>query len=390
VEIEIKLARGVYAEETIDALFAFTECQQSISVNLLVIKDNFPVVMSVTEVIKHHAKQLVDILKRELEQEKKELLDKFHLRTLERIFIEERIYKAIENKKTAEAVQKAVLDGFIPFAKEIGSRGVTNDDVDYLLRIPIRRISLFDINKARDEMDQIKARIKEINEHLKNITAYAVSSIDGMIAKIKLNADVNKGVRRTHVGKFEKIDVKEISKTDVQIFYDKKTGYMGTAVEGAVAANVSSLDRILVLKNNGSYFVADIPEKSFVGENAWFIGAADKDMLSKTIFTLVYKEAGTGFPCIKRCIIEGWIMNKDYNLLPEGATVLLCSTQEKFSFMLTYVKKPRLKNLEQKFKAQDYAVKGLKAGGVHLAKKETKKAELVGKCVMQRRALPKS
>ncbi|WP_461247938.1 DNA topoisomerase IV subunit A, partial [Treponema sp. R6D11] len=184
VEIEIKLARGVYAQETIDALFAFTECEQSISVNLLVIKDGLPAVMTVNEVIKHHAKQLVKILTKELELEKKELLDKLHLRTLERIFIEERIYKGIEKMKTAKGVQDAVVAGFKPFLKEVGSRGISDDDVEHLLRIPIRRISLYDINKAKDEMEQIQARIKEINSPLKNITAYSVAWLKGIIAKI--------------------------------------------------------------------------------------------------------------------------------------------------------------------------------------------------------------
>ncbi|MDR2491049.1 MAG: DNA topoisomerase IV subunit A, partial [Spirochaetaceae bacterium] len=149
VEIEIKLARGVYSEETVDALYAWTECEQSISVNLLVIKNNFPEIMTVTDVIKHHAKQLVTILTKELELEKKELIDKLHIRNLERIFIEERIYKLIETQKTAEAVQKAVVKGFEPFAKEVGARGVSEDDVEHLLKIPIRRISLYDINRAR-------------------------------------------------------------------------------------------------------------------------------------------------------------------------------------------------------------------------------------------------
>ena len=185
VEIEVKLARGVYARETMDALFAFTECEQSISVNLLVIRDGLPAVMTVTEVVRHHAKQLVKILTRELELEKKELLDRLHLRTLERIFIEERIYKAIEKMKTAKGVTDSVITGFKPFLKEVGPRGVSAEDVEQLLKIPIRRISLYDINRAREEMARIQARVREINGHLKNITAYAVSFLDGIIARVK-------------------------------------------------------------------------------------------------------------------------------------------------------------------------------------------------------------
>jgi len=375
VEIEIKLARGVYAQETIDALFAFTECEQSISVNLLVIKDGLPVVMTVTEVIKYHAKQLVKILTKELELEKKELLDKLHLRTLERIFIEERIYKNIEKMKTAKGVQDAVIAGFKPFLKEVGARGISQDDVEHLLRIPIRRISLYDINKAKDEMEQIQARIKEINNHLKNIVAYSVSFLKGIIAKIKANEEIGGGVRKTIVGAFDKVIAKEVVKRDVELKYDSKTGYMGTNVSGAKIAEVSPFDRILAVRRNGMYTVMDLSEKTFVGADAWWIGAADKDALAKTVFTVIFKEKDTGFPCIKRCVIEGWIINKDYFLVPDGAQVLHIDTRPKFSFTVKYKEKPRLKVLSENFKAQNYNVRGLKAGGIRLSAKEAEGIE---------------
>jgi topoisomerase-4 subunit A len=376
VEIEIKLARGVYAEETVDALFAFTECEQSISVNLLVIRDGLPSVMSVTEVIKYHAKQLVKILTKELELEKKELLDKFHQRTLERIFIEERIYKAIEKMKTAEGVSKAVIAGFQPFLKEVGPRGVSAEDVERLLKIPIRRISLYDINKARAEMLEIQARIKEINGHLKSIVAYALGFLDGIIAKVKAQEELGRGERKTRVGTFDKIDVKEVVKRDLELKYDRETGYLGTAVAGEKAADVSPFDRILTIRKNGVYTVTDLPEKAFVGSGAWWIGTADKEVLSDIVFTIIYKEGETGYPCIKRCVIEGWIMNKEYSLVPEGALVLHVDTRRKFAFTAHYTPKPRLKITRESFKAQDYLVKGLKAGGVRLANKEIERIEL--------------
>ncbi|MDR0496847.1 MAG: DNA topoisomerase IV subunit A [Treponema sp.] len=374
VEIEIKLARGVYAQETVDALFAFTECEQSISVNLLVIRDGLPTVMTVTDVIKYHSKQLVKILTKELELEKKELTDKLYLRTLERIFIEERIYKNIEKMKTAESVSKAVIDGFKPFLKELKSRQITNEDVDHLLKIPIRRISLFDINRAKKEMTEIEERIKEINRHLKSIVAYAVAWLDGIIAKIKANDELERGARKTKAGKFDKVDVKEVVKRDLSIKYDTGTGYLGTAVSGETRAEVSPFDRILAIRNNGIWSVTDVPEKSFIGQGAWWIGVADKEVLSGTIFTIIYKEVKTGYPCIKRCVIEGWIMNKEYSLVPEGAEVLLIDTREKFSLTVHYKPKPRLKVLLETFKAQSYNIRGLKAGGIRLAAKEAEKA----------------
>jgi topoisomerase-4 subunit A len=376
VEIEIKLARGVYAQETVDALYAFTECEQSISVNFLVIKNGLPAVMSITDVIKYHAKQLVKILTKELELEKQELLDKLHQRTLERIFIEERIYKLIEKMRTAESVEKAVIEGFKPFMKEVGSRGISHEDVEHLLKIPIRRISLYDINRAKKEVEEIEGRIAEIGSHLKKITAYAVSWLDGIIARIKANEDLNRGARRTKAGKFDKVDVKEVVRKDLELKYDPNTGYLGTAVAGETKAEVSSFDRILTIRNNGTWSVADIPEKTFVGQNAWWIGVADKEALLSTVFTIIYKEAKTGYPCIKRCVIEGWIMNKDYSLVPDGAAVLLVETREKFSFTVHYKPKPRLKVLKENFKAQDYNIRGLKAGGIRLAAKEIEKVEI--------------
>jgi topoisomerase-4 subunit A len=262
--------------------------------------------------------------------------------------------------------------------KEVGPRGISHDDVDHLLKIPIRRISLYDINRAKKEMDEILARIKEINSHLKNITAYALNWLDGLIAKIKANEEFGRGERKTRVGAFEKVDVKEVVQKDLKLKYDSATGYLGTAVAGETAAEVSPFDRILALRNNGAWSVFDLPEKAFVGEKAWWIGAADKEALSGIIFTVIYKEAKTGYPCIKRCVIEGWIMNKEYSLVPEGAAVLHIDTRQKFSFTVNYVPKPRLKITKETFKAQDYNVRGLKAGGVRLAAREAGSVDVKG------------
>jgi len=375
VEIEIRLARGVYAEETVDALYAFTECEQSVSVNLLLIKDGMPTVMTATEVIEHHAAQLVKILTRELELEKRELLGRLHLRTLERIFVEERIYKGIEKMKSAKGVQDAVASGFEPFAREVGPRGVSAEDVEHLLRIPIRRISLYDIGKARDEMEQIKARVREINAHLKGIVAYSVGYLRGIIAKIRANEEIGRGERRTKIGAFDKVDAKEVAKRDLELKYDKKSGYLGTGVAGDKIADVSPYDRVLAVRSGGTYSVTDLPEKLFIGAGAWWVGVADKEALSRTIFTVVYREAETGFACIKRCAIEGWIMNKEYSLAPEGAKILLVDTRPRFSFTLKYAPKPRLKKLEEEFKAHKFGVRGLKAGGIRLASKEASRAD---------------
>ncbi|OHE76092.1 MAG: DNA topoisomerase IV [Treponema sp. RIFOXYC1_FULL_61_9] len=377
VEIEIKLARGVYSDETVDALFAFTECEQSISVNLLVIRDGMPAVMTVTEVIRHHAGQLVDILTRELELERKELQDRLHQRTLERIFIEERIYKKIEEMRTAETVTASVIEGFKPFAKEVGPRGVSAEDVERLLKIPIRRISLYDINKARAEMKEIEARLKQIALHLKDITGYALGFLDGIIAKIKANEELGYGKRKTKVGRFEKTAVKEVAAKDLVLRYDGSSCYLGTSIpNGETVCELSGFDRVLVLKKSGNWTVIDAPDKVFIDKGMWWCGLADKELLAKTVFTVLYKDTATGFPCIKRCSIEGWIMNKEYSLLPEGGELLHIDARDKFAFTVHYVPKPRLKVAKEAFKAQDYLVKGSKSGGVRLAPKEMSRIEV--------------
>lgn len=366
VEIELKLQRGVYSKDVVDALYAFTDCEQSISCNLLVIKDNMPVQMTVTDVIRDHAKRLVAILKEELILEKEHLTDKLHMRTLERIFIEERIYKRIETMKTADGVIKAVLKGFEPFRAEL-IRDVTPEDVERLLKIPIRRISLYDINKNREEVAVINARIKEINRLLKNLVAYAISTLDTILGKIP----VESSQRRTKITSFTKVDVKEAVSRTFSLRYDRSSGYLGTAVtSGTEVMKVSPYDRIVILRKGGVYTVLDVPEKLFVGKGMWYCGLSDKDVLSKVLFTIVYKDGKTGYPCIKRCRIDGYILNRDYLIVPEDAKILFVGTKNSFTFTVKYTPKPRIKTVVQEFRAQDFREKGLKAQGVRLAPRE--------------------
>ncbi|MBO5137814.1 MAG: DNA topoisomerase IV subunit A [Spirochaetaceae bacterium] len=372
VEIEIKLQRGVYAQDVVSALYAFTDCEQSISCNLLVIKDNMPQVMTVSDVIRYHSKKLVGILKDELELEKSQLIDKLHLRTLERIFIEERLYKRIEEEKTEAAVNKAVITGFEPFKAEL-IRPVTLDDVAHLLKIPIRRISLYDINKNRQEVIAINKRLKEIEKLLKNLVGYAVSWLEGTLET--LESQFTK--RRTQIKKFSAVDVKEVVKRDMPLRYDDKTGYLGTAISGGVEiCRVTPFDRILFIRKSGIYTVCNVPEKLFVDSGMWYCGFAEKEEISKVLFTIIYRDVKTQYAYIKRCRIEQYIMNKDYLIVPDGMEVLHISTAKDFAFKLHYVPKPRAKVLEEVFKASSYEEKGLKAQGVRLATKEVASLEL--------------
>jgi len=372
VEIEIKLPRGVNASEVVDGLYAFTDCETSISVNLLVIKDHAPVVMTITEVIQHHAKQIIDVLKAELKLEEGKLLQRLHDRTLDQIFIEERIYKNIEQMKTQEKVIQAVFDGFKPFAAQI-KREVSLDDVERLLKIAIRRISLYDINKVKQEIKEIIARVKEIREHLKKLVEYAISYLDGILAKEAKNHE-----RKTELLKFEKVDVKEAAQRNLKLYYNDSTGYLGTNASGGKSMfDVSIYDKILVIRKSGAFSVIKIPDKLFVDTGMLFCSLAEKEILSRTVFTAVYKDNESGNPFIKRCQIEKFIMGKGYSLVPDGCTLLGVGIGNDISVVLDYAPKPRIKILEETVHVKDYLVKSLKASGVRVANREVTSVRFV-------------
>jgi topoisomerase-4 subunit A len=368
VEIEVRLARGVHTDETVDALYAFTECETSISVNLLVIKGDKPVVTTVTEVIKHNADQLVQILTAELKLEEGHLKDKLHAKTLEQIFIENRIYKKIEDKATSEAVVQAVFDGLKPFQDQI-KREVTAEDVETLLKIPIRRISLYDINRAKKEMQEIRNRLKEIREALASIVQYSIGFLQKLIDKYG-----SQYLRKTELVSLKKVDVRDAAQRNLKLRYDKDTGYLGYEVNGNLICDVSNYDRILVIRKNGLYSIIDAPDKMFVDKGMLYCGLVDKEM----VFNVVYREESTKFPYIKRCKIDQFILNKGYNLAPDDCTVLKVTTDSEAIVTVEYKPKPRLKLLIETFAFKNFLVKGSKAGGVRLANKEMKSVKVSG------------
>lgn len=368
VEIEVRLARGVHSDETVDALFAFTDCESSISANLMVINNDKPQVMTVSEVIQHNSDQLVEILKAELKLEEKHLKDKLHARTLEQIFIENRIYKRIEEKTTSDTVIQAVFDGLKPFQDEI-KREVTSEDVETLLKIPIRRISLYDINRAKKEMKEINDRLKQIREHLNAIIDYAISFLEKIIEKYRSSYP-----RKTELVSLKKVDVREAAQRNLKLRYDKETGYLGYEVNGNVLFDVSTYDRVLVIRKSGTYSVVDAPDKLFVDKGMLYCGLVDKDL----VFNVIYREESTKYPFLKRCKVEQFILNKSYSIVPGNCTVLKLTTDSDSIVNIEYKPKPRLKVLEETFIIKEFLVKGIKAGGVRLANKEVKSVKLSG------------
>jgi len=362
VEIEVRLARGIHTQDTVDALYAFTDCESSATLNMVVISNDKPVVMTVTQVIKHNSEKLVEILTAELKLEERKLRDKLHAKTLEQIFIENRIYKNIEDKKSAEAVVKAVLDGLAKFQAQI-KREVTKDDVDTLLKIPIRRISQYDIDRAKKEMKDIQDRLKEIKAALGAIIDYAVDYLEKLIDKYRPMYP-----RKTELTSFKMVDVREAAQRNLKLRYDKDTGYLGHEVNGNTLFDVSPYDRVLVIRKTGAYSVMDVPDKLFVDKGMLHCGFVDKDL----VFSAIYRDEATRYPYIKRFKVEQFILNKGYTLVPDNCTLLRLTTDPDAVVTVEYKPKPRLKVLEESFNIKDYLVKGIKAGGVRLASKEMK------------------
>jgi topoisomerase-4 subunit A len=365
VEIEIKLPRGVYTSEVVEALYAFTDCQIHHHVNLLVIKDGLPVLLTVDEVVRYHASHLVEVLRKELELEQRKLLDKLHLRTLERIFIEERIYKRMEEMETQESVYEAVMAGFEPFLKQL-IRTVTEEDIKHLLEIPIRRISLYDISKNRQEVEAINKRLKEIKFHLAHLTDYALDFLDDLLKK-----PASQTPRLTQPMTFRKLGAREVATRDKKLRYDKATGYLGYGLTGGdLKFEVSELDKVLLIHKDYSYSVIRVPEKKFVGKGLVGVWDADKDELDKVVFSVLYKDLETENLYLKRFKVEGYILDKSYEFMPEKSQLLKLTTKQNVSIHVDYKQKPLLRILEETFPVGKYLVKGVKALGVRITAKE--------------------
>ena len=367
VEIEIKLPRGTYTEEVVDALYAFTDCEMSISANLMLINEHSrPQVMSATEVLQHNVDRLVDILKAELQLEAEQLNNKLHAKTLEQIFIENRIYTAIEEQTTTAEVALAVRTGLWPFAPQI-NRDITDDDIETLLKIPIRRISRYDINRAQEEMKEIRARLLQIKQHLDSIIPYTIAFIQGLVDKYR-----DQFPRRTETVEIQRVDARSAANRNLKLRYDKKTGYLGHQINGTSLCDVSLYDSVLAIRKDGTYSVIQVPDKLFVGKGLLHCDLVDKNL----VFTIVYRDkAGASY--IKRCTIDKFILGRSYDLVPADCKVLRLTTDSDKQIALDYKPKPRLRKLNEVFPISEYPVRGLRAGGIRLSTKELEGCKLL-------------
>ncbi len=360
VEIEITLTQGSDQEKAIEALYAFTKCETSITSRLICLRNNRPIELNVDDVLRENTRQLLDILERELQLKKENLLDEFHHKTLVQIFIENRLYKEIEQCKTYEAVQQAVLNGLAPFADQL-KRPVIADDIEMLLGVRIKRISLFDIEKNRKDIDAILLNLEEVEKHLNSLKSYATRYLKNLIKTYKEIYP-----RKTELTGFEQVEVRELTATELQIRQDEN-GYIGTAVKGEVLLECSSLDKLLIVFGNGRYQVLPPPEKLFIDNQLNRCEVYDRE---KT-FTAVYTEKSIAY--IKRFQLGGAIMNRDYFIgASEKSKLMLLAEGTPEALYVKYkpVKNQRIH--QQRFNPADTPIKGVKARGNRLSSKGIK------------------
>jgi topoisomerase-4 subunit A len=360
VEIEVKCPPGVDAEKLVDALYAFTDCEVSIASRIVVIKNNRPVEMTVSEVLRENTAQLVEVLKRELELKQKQLEDELHFRTLERIFIEERIYKGIEKCKTNEAVMAAVYEGFKPFRKQM-YRELVDADVEKLLSVRIRRISLFDINKHREETDRVKAELEQTRKDLKNLTKFVIAHLEALLEKYGPQYPR----LTTKSARHEEVDAKAVAFKAFKISYDRESGYVGYKVNGEEFKNeCTKFDKILLVFKDGTYKVSDLPEKMFVGPELFYCGLPDRER----VFTCAYTNRQASF--LKRFTFGGTILNKAYSCIPEKSRILYFAPDTPKVLYVRYKPAPHQKISQQTCDPAEIEVKGPKTRGRQISIKD--------------------
>ena len=324
VEVEVVPTRGYDPEKTLQALYMYTDCSVSISVNLTVIRENRPVQMSVTEVIERNTAKLLEYLKRELEIDLGRQEDLFHAKTLAQIFFENRIYKKIEECRTQEEEYAEVHAGLAPFRDQL-RRDVTDEDID---RLPVRRISRFDIEKNQRELAEVLSRMKEIRRRLAHLKQYAIDYLQQLIDKY--GADYP---RRTEIEHFEKIDRREAALNNIKVGWDRKNGYIGTGIRSDDMLACNEFDRLLLVEKSGGYKVIVLPpEKLFVGK-LYDVRKYD----SETEFGVIYRETKSGKYYGKRSSIGGFILDKEYALCPPGCKLELLTPRPDAVYQLSMV-----------------------------------------------------
>ena len=368
VEIELKAARGMDAEKLLKLLYAFTQCQVSISVNLLLIQANQPAQLTVSEVLRHSTLRLKDLLKQELLLSLEQTRRKWHMRRMEMYFIGEKIYQKLEAcdsyEEALDVVRKAVLhiESVLPFPVE-------QDDIEKLLTLQIKRISRYDQKESQKELDKLKVTIGSLNKSLKDITRYTISYLDKI--KDKYGEDFP---RRTKVQSFDEIRVQDVAEKQ-KVGWDRKEGFLGLNVKsGSTSFYCSAYDKIVVIRKDGSYQVIRVPEKQFVGKDAISV----EKLNQKTVHNVIYWEGASKVCYAKRFRVEKFILDREYNLFPKkkGAKILHLSQGEGIRLEVSFVPTPRIRKSSDTYNLDDLGIKGIQARGNKVSSKSVQNVKV--------------
>ncbi|MCC7029885.1 MAG: DNA gyrase/topoisomerase IV subunit A, partial [Chitinophagaceae bacterium] len=367
VEIEIHLAAGVTADQTIDALYAFTSCEVSISPNICVIVQDKPVFITASELLKISTDQTKDILKLELELKLRELEDNWHYSSLEKIFIEKRIYRNIEEEETWEGVIAAIDKGLKPY-KKLFKREITQDDIVKLTEIKIKRISKFDSFKADEHILGVEKSIEETKHHLANLTDFAVAYFENLLKKYGKGRE-----RKTEIRVFDNIQIAEIAIANAKLYANWTEGFIGTGLKkDEFLFDCSDMDNIIAFTREGKMKIFKVADKVFVGKDiihAEVFRKAD----DRTTFNLIYVDGKSGVSYAKRFNVTGITRDKEYDLTkgtPKSKVLYFTSNangeSEVVSISLSAACKAKIKTFE--FDFAELSIKGRSSMGNQVTK----------------------
>lgn len=313
VEIEVQLAPGISPDITIDALYAFTDCEISISPNACVIVEDKPRFITVSDLLRYSAEFTKDLLKRELEIKLGELQEKWHYTSLEKIFFEKQIYKELEEKhKDWDAVIAAIDKRFVPYKKNL-KREIMREDIVKLTEKPVRRIYRLDINELNEQIKAIDADIKQVKHDLANLVDFTVAYYEGLQKKY------GKGRERvTEIKTFDTIQVQQVAMANTKIYVNRAEGFVGTSLKkDEFIADCSDLDNLIIFRKDGKMLVTKVADKTFVGKDIIHIDIFRKGD-ERTTYNMIYVDGKSGISYAKRFNVTGITLNKEYDLTTKG------------------------------------------------------------------------
>ncbi len=380
VEIEIKLARGIYAKDTITALYAFTDCEVPISPNLTLIRDKTPATCTVEEVLHYNTEKLLKDLTHELEIDLSRQLEKLHARKLEQIFIEERLYKNIEEETSVKAVFDRIYDSLEPFTDQL-IRAVSKEDVEHLLEIRIKRITRYDINKQLKEIRTIEKEIATLRKSLTDTVGFTISYLDSLLERYGKFYP-----RQTEITGFTEVSARNIAIANLTVGYHRDSGFLGHTIKAEDEKNdltvaCSEYDKLLLIFAGGAYKIIAVSEKLFVGHELVWLGKVDKDL----VFNLIYRDGAENFVYAKRFSMPKFILEKEYRLFdehPRSKILLLLVGEDKFA-RIGLMPSSRAKTNVMEISFNDLLIKGPAAKGKRVSNRVVRKVvESAGKTLI--------